>query len=447
MEPATIDAPQSHMTLMTDSLNPRLLQFIQDSPTPYHATQQVMTRLDAAGFQALSETDVWALKAGRYYVTRNDSSIIAFCWDPSTLTESGLKMVGAHTDSPCLKVKPNPVTLEQDYQQLGVEVYGGVLMNPWFDRDLSLAGKVTYRLQNGQLRNGLINFQQAIAVIPSLAIHLDREANSQRSINAQTDLPPIISQTTEPFDVLLKNEVLRTYPESQIETILAWDLCFYDVNPPALIGLNDAFIASARLDNLLSCFIALEALIQSEAATNTLIVLNDHEEVGSSSIAGADGSFLVDVLNRLTTNSEDKTRILAQSLLISTDNAHGVHPNFAGKHDPRHSPKLNKGPVIKVNANQRYATNSDTHGYFRALCEAQDIPHQVFVTRSDMGCGSTIGPITASKLGVKTLDIGLPTFGMHSIRELAGAKDPEYLLRALRAFFSQSQGVLITAEH
>ncbi|MDA8864382.1 hypothetical protein N9I05_04950, partial [Pseudomonadales bacterium] len=269
MEPATIDAPQSHMTLMTDSLNPRLLQFIQDSPTPYHATQQVMTRLDAAGFQALSETDVWALKAGRYYVTRNDSSIIAFCWDPSTLTESGLKMVGAHTDSPCLKVKPNPVTLEQDYQQLGVEVYGGVLMNPWFDRDLSLAGKVTYRLQNGQLRNGLINFQQAIAVIPSLAIHLDREANSQRSINAQTDLPPIISQTTEPFDVLLKNEVLRTYPESQIETILAWDLCFYDVNPPALIGLNDAFIASARLDNLLSCFIALEALIQSEAATNT----------------------------------------------------------------------------------------------------------------------------------------------------------------------------------
>ena len=173
MGPATIDAPQSHMTLMTDSLNPRLLQFIQDSPTPYHATQQVMTRLDAAGFQALSETDVWALKAGRYYVTRNDSSIIAFCWDPSTLTESGLKMVGAHTDSPCLKVKPNPVTLEQDYQQLGVEVYGGVLMNPWFDRDLSLAGKVTYRLQNGQLRNGLINFQQAIAVIPSLAIHLD----------------------------------------------------------------------------------------------------------------------------------------------------------------------------------------------------------------------------------------------------------------------------------
>ena len=284
-------------------------------------------------------------------------------------------------------------------------------------------------------------------MIPSLAIHLDREANSQRSINAQTDLPPIISQTTEPFDVLLKNEVLRTYPESQIDAILAWDLCFYDVNPPALIGLNDAFIASARLDNLLSCFIALEALIQSDAATNTLIVLNDHEEVGSSSIAGADGSFLVDVLNRLTINSEEKIRILAQSLLISTDNAHGVHPNFSGKHDPRHSPKLNKGPVIKVNANQRYATNSDTHGYFRALCEAQDIPYQVFVTRSDMGCGSTIGPITASKLGVKTLDIGVPTFGMHSIRELAGAKDPEYLLQALTAFFNQAQGVQITPEH
>ena len=431
---------------MTDSLNQRLLKFIQASPTPYHATKQVAARLDAAGFQALHETDAWAIPAGRYYVERNDSSIIAFNWDPDTLNQSGLKMVGAHTDSPCLKVKPNPVTLEKDYQQLGVEVYGGVLMNPWFDRDLSLAGKVTYRLQNGQLRNGLINFEHAIAVIPSLAIHLDRDANTQRSINAQTDLPPIISQTTEPFEALLKNEVLRTFPQSQIEAILAFDLCFYDVNPPALIGLNQAFIASARLDNLLSCFIALDALVESDLASNTLIVLNDHEEVGSSSIAGADGSFLVDVLARLTANSEDKTRILARSLLISTDNAHGVHPNFSNKHDPLHSPQLNQGPVIKVNANQRYATNTDTHGYFRALCDAQDIPHQVFVTRSDMGCGSTIGPITASKLGVKTLDIGLPTFGMHSIRELAGAKDPEYLLRALTAFFNHSGGVQIGAE-
>jgi|TARA_B110000285_G_scaffold93618_1_gene107006 aspartyl aminopeptidase len=431
---------------MTDSLNQRLLKFIQASPTPYHATKQVAARLDAAGFQALHETDAWAIPAGRYYVKRNDSSIIAFNWDPDTLNQSGLKMVGAHTDSPCLKVKPNPVTLEKDYQQLGVEVYGGVLMNPWFDRDLSLAGKVTYRLQNGQLRNGLINFEHAIAVIPSLAIHLDRDANTQRSINAQTDLPPIISQTTEPFEALLKNEVLRTFPQSQIEAILAFDLCFYDVNPPALIGLNQAFIASARLDNLLSCFIALDALVESDLASNTLIVLNDHEEVGSSSIAGADGSFLVDVLARLTANSEDKTRILARSLLISTDNAHGVHPNFSNKHDPLHSPQLNQGPVIKVNANQRYATNTDTHGYFRALCDAQDIPHQVFVTRSDMGCGSTIGPITASKLGVKTLDIGLPTFGMHSIRELAGAKDPEYLLRALTAFFNHSGGVQIGAE-
>ena len=432
---------------MTDSLNQRLLKFIQASPTPYHATKQVAARLDAAGFQALHETDAWAIPAGRYYVKRNDSSIIAFNWDPDTLNQSGLKMVGAHTDSPCLKVKPNPVTLEKDYQQLGVEVYGGVLMNPWFDRDLSLAGKVTYRLQNGQLRNGLINFEHAIAVIPSLAIHLDRDANTQRSINAQTDLPPIISQTTEPFEALLKNEVLRTFPQSQIEAILAFDLCFYDVNPPALIGLNQAFIASARLDNLLSCFIALDALVESDLASNTLIVLNDHEEVGSSSIAGADGSFLVDVLARLTANSEDKTRILARSLLISTDNAHGVHPNFSNKHDPLHSPQLNQGPVIKVNANQRYATNTDTHGYFRALCDAQDIPHQVFVTRSDMGCGSTIGPITASKLGVKTLDIGLPTFGMHSIRELAGAKDPEYLLLALTTFFNQTEGVRISAEH
>lgn len=424
---------------MTSSLLTQLLDFIKASPTPFHATQITANRLNAAGFKAIDEASAWTLQKGRYFVTRNDSSIIAFNYDPDSLPNTGFKMVGAHTDSPCLKVKPNPVFECKGYQQIAVEVYGGVLLNPWFDRDLSLAGKVTYKCLDGQLRSALIDFEVPVATIPSLAIHLDREANNARTVNPQTDLPPIVAQVDFDFHHQLIEQVKRCHSDAQIETILAFDLSFYDTQAPRLTGLHSDFIASARLDNLLSCFLALEALISSPQAPNAMIIFNDHEEVGSASYAGADGSFLVDVIDRLTPSSESKIRSLAASMLISTDNAHGVHPNFSAKHEPRHGPKLNGGPVIKINANQRYATNADTHAIFKSLCEDKGIPHQVFVTRSDMGCGSTIGPITASKLGIKTLDVGLPTFGMHSIRELAGAQDAQHLVDVLTAFY-QSPG-------
>lgn len=419
-----------------------LLDFLKRSPSPFHATQSMAEALQDAGYQALDERETWQLKPqGRYYITRNDSSIIAIKRGQHDPVQHGIRMVGAHTDSPCLKVKPQPELARHGYWQLGVEVYGGVLLSPWFDRDLSLAGRVTFK-HNGQLQSRLINFQQAIASIPSLAIHLNREANSGWAINAQTELPPILAQlpgeTKKDFRALLAEQLQREHAISAAD-ILDYELCFYDSQPAALVGLNQDFIASARLDNLLSCYSGLQALLNSNDQHSQVLVCTDHEEVGSNSACGADGPFLEQVLRRVLNSEEDFVRCIQHSLLISADNAHGIHPNYADKHDANHGPLLNHGPVIKVNANQRYATSSETSSFFKLLCQQAEIPVQSFVTRSDLGCGSTIGPITASQLGVQTIDIGVPTFAMHSIRELAGSKDLSYLVRALQAFYNSPQ--------
>jgi aspartyl aminopeptidase len=428
-----------------------LTEFIKNSPTPYHAVELMSAILERNGFRKLEETEQWSMQGlqasgERFYVTRNDSSIIAFVLN-QPLAEAGVRMVGAHTDSPCLKVKPNPEIVNNQYLQLGVEVYGGALLNPWFDRDLSLAGRVSYLNENGAIDNQLINLEKAIAVIPSLAIHLDREANSKREINSQNHLPPILmklpkgeTEDEADFNVILQQIVNANLEQGEALKILDYELSFYDTQAPAVIGLHDDFIASARLDNLLSCYTGLMALIDDdtqpgEEKQNKLLVCNDHEEVGSMSAAGAQGPFLKSVLERLCSSDEDFTRMIAQSTMISADNAHGVHPNYADKHDKNHGPVMNDGPVIKVNANQRYATSSETGALFKHLCELADVPVQSFVVRSDMGCGSTIGPITASELGVKTVDVGVPTFAMHSVRELAGRWDAFYLYRALKVFF------------
>ena len=422
-----------------------LLSFIQASPTPFHAVRQITTVLEDNGFQRLLEADAWGLGAeaaltGKFYVTRNDSSVIAFTLG-SDPVEHGFRMVGAHTDSPCLKVKPNPEMTKNGYFQLGVEVYGGVLLNPWFDRDLSLAGRVNYVTTDGTVGSALIDFEQAIATIPSLAIHLDREANENHAINKQTHIPPILMKLPEgnnnqpDFRDILLRLLLKQEPELKAETVLDYELNFYDVQAPAVIGLHQDFVASARLDNLLSCYTQLMALLQADPKQNCLMVCNDHEEVGSMSAAGAQGNFLKSVLHRLCTTSENFARSMDQSMMISVDNAHGIHPNYADKHDENHGPILNQGPVIKINANQRYASSSETSAAFRYICEEADVPVQSFVVRSDMACGSTIGPITASEIGVRAIDVGVPTFAMHSIRELAGRWDAFYLYRALREYF------------
>lgn len=428
---------------MDNNLNTDLLNFIRQSPTPFHATENLRTQLLDAGYTELYEADRWETRAGgRYFVTRNGSSIIAFTLGSQSPSDAGFRMVGAHTDSPCLHVKPQPETVRQGYYQLGVEVYGGALLNPWFDRDLSIAGRVSYRDSEQQLRNVLIDFERPVAVIPSLAIHLDREANKVRCIDEQKHLPPIVMQSSDAspasFKQLLRDTIRGQHPGLDIEEVLESELSLYDFQPPALVGLDGDFIAAARLDNLLSCFVALRALLDSDDTQSKLLICNDHEEVGSASTCGANGPFLKSVMQRLCKDNETLARCIDRSWMVSADNAHGIHPNYADSHDACHGPLLNHGPVIKTNANQRYATNSETAALFRLLCERADVPVQSFVMRSDMACGSTIGPITASNIGVRTLDVGVPTFAMHSIRELAGSQDTGYMHKALKAFFAYS---------
>lgn len=422
--------------------NTGLLDFLHTSPTPFHATKNIAAQLLAAGFIPLYEGDTWQLEPGkRYLVTRNDSSIIALVYGKSPLLDSGIRMLGAHTDSPCLKVKPRAELNRRGYFQLGVEVYGGALLAPWYDRDLSMAGRVTYRDQSDQIASTLVDFSRPVAVVPSLAIHLDREANNARSINAQKDIVPLLLQlpaedaALPDFRGLLHAELLRQQPQLAIKQVLDYEISLYDTQSPAMIGLEQDFIASARLDNLLSCFIGLQALLEADDQVSSLLICTDHEEVGSASCCGAKGPMLQQFLERLLPDGETRVRVIERSMMISADNAHGIHPNFMDKHDENHGPLLNRGPVIKVNANQRYATTSETSAFFRLLCETAEVPVQAFVARTDMGCGSTIGPVVASEVGVKTIDVGSPTFAMHSIRELAGARDGWYLYKAAVEFF------------
>lgn len=420
--------------------NHDLISFLDASPTPFHAVKSMRKMLENAGFQALDEKKSWNLGPGKYFVTRNDSSIIAFIRGEEDPADTGIRMVGAHTDSPCLKIKPNPGIKTHGYLNLGVEVYGGVLLNPWFDRDLSIAGRVTVQDSHKCVQSALVNFDRAVATIPSLAIHLDREANKQRTVNPQKDIPPLLMLTDEQktFEVLLQEQIKKEHPKLEVAALLGFELSFYNMQGAAITGIANEFLASARLDNLLSCYAGIESLLHADETVTSLMICSDHEEVGSASAEGAEGPFLKTTLERMLPNKDDYHRAIANSLLISTDNAHGIHPNYPDKHDANHGPLLNKGPVIKVNANQRYATNSETSGYFVSLCDANNVPHQTFVTRTDMACGSTIGPITAKTLGVKTLDVGVPTFAMHSIRELAGSEDAYSLAQVLKAFYSDA---------
>ena len=420
------------MTTATDlTIVDDLLDFIRRSPTPFHATHNVAELMKQHGFIELDETEDWDLQVdGRYVVTRNDSSVIAFTLNKDL--KQGMRMIGAHTDSPCLRIKPNPELDKNGYLQLGVEVYGGALLHPWLDRDLSIAGRVSGVTRKGALFHQLIDFDKPVAVIPNLAIHLDREANKNKTINPQTHLAVILGQNTD-RDF---KQLLLDYCRDDAERVLDFELSFYDTQHPAKVGLDEEFICTARLDNLLSTYVGARALIDAGTAPSkaALFVSTDHEEIGSASACGAQGPFLRSVLERIIGDSATLTQTVGNSTLISCDNAHGIHPNYADKHDQNHGPILNKGPVIKINTNQRYASNSISSARFQQVCEQAKVPCQQFVMRADMACGSTIGPITATELGIETLDIGAPQWAMHSIRETAGSQDVSYLHTALRAY-------------
>ena len=431
------------MTAYCNQFNSDLMAFLDASPTPFHAVKCMSEILTKSGFTELNESDNWTLKSGdKHFISRNGSSIIAFSVGSAPLVTAGLRMTGAHTDSPCLMVKPQPEIAKKGYIQLGVEVYGGALLNPWFDRDLSIAGRLVYRNKQQQLKQTLVDFKRPVAVIPSLAIHLDRKANSDRTVNAQTDLPPLLmmSDKSESFRALLADEFL-----SDGEEVLDYELCLYDTQGAAMVGITNEFLASARLDNLLSCFVTTQALLQADTTNTCLMVCNDHEEVGSVSAVGADGPFLEAVIARLS-EADERNSVIDKSLMISCDNAHAVHPNYPNKHDNEHGPRLNGGPVIKVNVKQRYATTSLTASLFRQLCADVDVPVQSFVSRSDAACGSTVGPITAARLGVPTLDVGIPQLAMHSCREVTGSEDAARLTDVLIAFFNRSSSLSIEVE-
>lgn len=426
--------------MRNNNLVASLLDFIAASPTPFHAVRNMALELKSAGFEELSESDPWQISTGqRSYVVRGGSSIVAFANPGPDPASSGIRLVGAHTDSPCLKIKPQPELLSEGYFQLGVEVYGGALLNPWFDRDLSVAGRVSYADRTGQIRDTLVDFHEPVAFIPSLAIHLDPDANKNRSVNPQKHLPAILLQCEESAKPDLRSLLLQRIADdretSGVEAVLDFDLSLYDTQRPGVVGMNSEFIASARLDNLLSCYVGLRSLIDGEPKQPALLVCNDHEEVGSQSAIGAQGPFLRSVMERWCGSAERYQRAVNRSMLISADNAHGIHPNFADRHDKNHGPLINGGPAIKINYNQRYATNGLTSAVYRKICRDHDIPLQVFVSRTDLACGTTIGPLTAGEVGVQTLDVGMPQLGMHSVREICGVDDMDYFYRSLTAFY------------
>lgn len=421
--------------------NDNLIDFLDQAPTPYHAVAQMSLALEARGFSRLYEREQWQLQAGgKYYVSRDNASIIAFVCGQQDAASCGFRIVGAHTDSPCLRVKPKPVKTACGTSQLTVEPYGGVLMHTWFDRDLALAGKLSYRRADDSIGYQLVNMADAIAIIPSLAIHLNRDANTQSAVNAQNHLPVILGGTDCLRDDAAFKAWLLAFVQAEDDAathILDFDLRFYPSQGAALIGEDKSLLASARLDNLLSCYMALDALLAAGGGDATaMIVCSDHEEVGSVSYAGAQGTFLSQVLSRVAGTAEALQRALAHSVLISADNAHAIHPNYADKHDGNHAPQINGGPVLKLNANQRYASDAESAALLQWLCDGAGVPMQRFNMRADMACGSTIGPITAAGVGVRTVDVGVAQWAMHSIRETAGIHDVERLTRVFELFFS-----------
>jgi aspartyl aminopeptidase len=420
-----------------------LLRFIDASPSPWHAVHSIEQRLLAQGFRQLQEAERWKLEAGgRYYVVRGGSSVIAFKLGQKSLNETGFRMIGAHTDSPGLRLKTHAAHASNGLVRLGVEIYGGPILATFTDRDLSLAGRVNVRTANG-FDTRLIKFEQPLLRLPNLAIHMNREVNEQGlKLNKQTELPLLFSLSNEKIGA--REQFIGLLAEKldvNAKEILTYELNVFDTQPGSFWGAEQEFIANSQLDNLSSCHAALSALLAVEQpAATSICALFDHEEVGSESAAGAGGSFAGDVVDRISLcldmDEEAQHCASAKSFFISADMAHAFQPNFPNSYEPNHHVLVNAGPVIKTNSNQRYSTNADTAARFMTLCEDTGVPFQHYTHRTDLGCGSTIGPIIASRLGVASVDVGSPMWAMHSLRESAGVLDVGYMIAVMKAVFS-----------
>ncbi len=413
-----------------------LAAFIDTAPSPFHAVAEVARRLTGGGYRELHENEAWGgddVAGGRFI--RRGGSIVAWHLSPDRPLRSGVAIVGAHTDSPNLRVKPQPDTGAAGIRQLGVEVYGGALLNSWLDRDLGLSGRIVVD-DAGSLREQLVLVDRAVLRVPQLAIHLDREINTNGlQLNAQQHLKPMWSHGEPKAGAFIS--WLADEAGFDADAVRGWDLMVHDLQPSSRLGADSQWLAAPRIDNLASCHAAVHTLldVDVEAGRTPLVCLFDHEEVGSNSARGAAGSLLPTVLRRLAAaTGEPLEPALARSTCISADGAHATHPNYADRHEPGHHIALNGGPVIKRNSNERYATDAVGQAVAERACRDADVPFQRFVVRTDMACGSTIGPVTAAQLGVTTVDVGIPQLSMHSAREVCGADDPGYFAAFLDAF-------------
>jgi len=432
------------MPLLAQARTPAhdLIDFIDASPSPWHAVASAEERLLARGYARLKEDERWQLQAGgRYYVVRGGASIIAFAVGSQPLLETGFRIVGAHTDSPGLRLKPKAAQAGDGMVRLAVEVYGGPILATFTDRDLSLAGRVAVRTATGHEMR-LVRFEQALMRLPNLAIHMNRDVNEQGlKLHKQNELPLMLGMLGDEEDAEQRfRKLLAAAVNADAKDLLSWELAVYDVQKGCLWGAEEEFMADSQLDNLASCHAALAALLATESPTSTCVAaFFDHEEVGSESTTGAGGSFISDVLGRIAAqvglDDEGRRCAFARSFFISADMAHAYQPNFPAAYEPGHKVMVNGGPVIKSNANQRYASNADTAARFMALCEQASVPFQQYTHRTDLGCGSTIGPMVAANLGIASVDVGSPLWAMHSLRESAGARDHGYMIAALAAAF------------
>ena len=403
-----------------------LLAFLDQSPTPFHVVQTAATSLDTSGFTCVTELGNEIPNLG-YLV--HDGCIIA--WRLGT-AKGSLRIIGAHTDSPNLRVLPQPDIHQMGWSQLAIEIYGGVLLNSWLDRDLGIAGRVI----DSSGVSHLYSAPQAIARIPQLAIHLDREIGDKGlHLDRHQHMTPVWGSTKQSFSQWVQKA-------SGVSDVAAFDAHLFDITPARLLGADESLIASGRLDNQASCWSAVEALRNAVDSEHTsILILNDHEEVGSNSSTGAAGPMLSSVVSRISTQhglrEGQQFDRLATSWCLSADNSHAIHPNYPERHEPRHAPFINQGPAVKVNGNQRYATSARGLAHIRSIAESRNIPLQTFASRNNVPCGSTIVPITATQLGIEAIDIGIPQLSMHSAREMCGAADPLHMVSLMSEFLQQ----------
>lgn len=421
-----------------------LIDFIHASPSPFHVVANIKDILTAKGFGELELTEKWDISKGKkYFITKNDSAIIAFAVGDGDIEEEGFRLIGAHTDSPSFRIKPSPeMVVEKTYLKLNTEVYGNSILNTWMDRPLSIGGRVSLKTNDPlHPETRLINIGKPILIIPNQSIHMNRKVNEGIELNKQKDMLPLLACVSEKFEkdgFLLK--LLAEELGVSADRVVDFDLFLHEYEKGSIVGLNNEFISSTKLDDLAMVHAGICALINTEAAKATnLMVCYDNEEVGNRTKQGAASPMLQTLLERIVIalgkDREDFFRAIYNSFLISADMGHGVHPNAADKHDPENRPVINGGPMIKVAANQNFTTDSNSGAVYEVICKEAGIPVQKFVSRSDLKGGSTIGPVSSTHLDMRSIDVGNPALAMHSIRELCGVLDHYYMRKSFEGFY------------